>query len=51
MPAEHGYSESKDQMLSRLARIEGQVRGISRMVEDDRSNIDVLTQISRWRPR
>jgi len=41
-----GYSASKDQLLARLARIEGQVRGIARMVEDDRYCIDVLTQIS-----
>jgi DNA-binding FrmR family transcriptional regulator len=43
---ERGYSASKDQLLSRLRRIEGQVRGIERMVEDDRYCIDVLTQIS-----
>ena len=41
-----GYSASKDQLLARLRRIEGQVRGIERMVEDDRYCIDVLTQIS-----
>jgi DNA-binding FrmR family transcriptional regulator len=41
-----GYSATKDQLLDRLSRIEGQVRGISRMVEDDRYCIDVLTQIS-----
>ena len=41
-----GYTASKDQLLDRLARIEGQVRGIARMVEDDRYCIDVLTQIS-----
>jgi DNA-binding FrmR family transcriptional regulator len=41
-----GYTASKDQLLARLARIEGQVRGIERMVEDDRYCIDVLTQIS-----
>jgi len=41
-----GYSTSKDQLLKRLARVEGQVRGLSRMVEDDRYCIDVLTQIS-----
>jgi DNA-binding FrmR family transcriptional regulator len=40
-----GYSTSKDQLLKRLARVEGQVRGVSRMVEDDRYCIDVLTQI------
>jgi DNA-binding FrmR family transcriptional regulator len=40
-----GYTASKDQLLKRLARIEGQVRGLSRMVEEDRYCIDVLTQI------
>ena len=41
-----GYTASKDQLLARLRRVEGQVRGIERMVEDDRYCIDVLTQIS-----
>ena len=41
-----GYSASKDQLLKRLARVEGQVRGVARMVEDDRYCIDVLTQVS-----
>jgi DNA-binding FrmR family transcriptional regulator len=41
-----GYSATKDQLNKRLARIEGQVRGVSRMVEDERYCIDVLTQIS-----
>jgi DNA-binding FrmR family transcriptional regulator len=41
-----GYSASKDQLLKRLRRVEGQVRGIEGMVEDDRYCIDVLTQIS-----
>ncbi len=45
-PAVRGYSATKDQLLKRLARVEGQVRGIERMVEDDRYCIDVLTQIS-----
>ena len=44
-----GYTVTKDQLLARLARIEGQVRGIERMVEDDRYCIDVLTQISAAR--
>lgn len=43
---ERGYTASKDQLLARLRRIEGQVRGIQRMVVDDRYCIDVLTQIS-----
>jgi DNA-binding FrmR family transcriptional regulator len=41
-----GYSAERDALLKRLARIEGQVRGIAKMVEDDRYCIDVLTQIS-----
>jgi DNA-binding FrmR family transcriptional regulator len=40
---EHGYD--KEALVKRLHRIEGQVRGIERMVEDDRYCIDVLTQI------
>lgn len=41
-----GYTATKDQLLTRLRRIEGQVRGIEGMVEDDRYCIDVITQIS-----
>ena len=41
-----GYSAEKEALRKRLARIEGQVRGIAKMVEDDRYCIDVLTQIS-----
>jgi CsoR family transcriptional regulator, copper-sensing transcriptional repressor len=41
-----GYTASKDQLQTRLRRIEGQVRGIERMVEQDRYCIDVLTQIA-----
>lgn len=41
-----GYSADKDAVLKRLARIEGQVRGIAKMVENERYCIDVLTQIS-----
>ena len=40
-----GYKASKEQVLRRLARAEGQVRGVTRMVEEDRYCIDVLTQI------
>ena len=40
-----GYSATKDQLQARLRRIEGQVRGIGRMVDEDRYCIDVLTQI------
>jgi CsoR family transcriptional regulator, copper-sensing transcriptional repressor len=43
---ERGYSATKDQLQNRLARVEGQVRGVARMVEEDRYCIDVLTQIS-----
>jgi DNA-binding FrmR family transcriptional regulator len=42
----HGYADSKEALVKRLHRIEGQVRGIERMVEDDRYCIDILTQIS-----
>src|SRR5688572_125754 len=41
-----GYSATKDQLHKRLRRIEGQVRGVQGMVEEDRYCIDVLTQIS-----
>jgi DNA-binding FrmR family transcriptional regulator len=41
-----GYSASKEQLLKRLRRVEGQVRGVERMVVEDRYCIDVLTQIS-----
>src|SRR6476661_5808644 len=41
-----GYTATKDQLVTRLRRIEGQVRGVEGMVEDDRYCIDVLTQIS-----
>lgn len=43
---QHGYSPDKDAYLKRLRRVEGQVRGIARMVENDTYCIDVLTQIS-----
>jgi CsoR family transcriptional regulator, copper-sensing transcriptional repressor len=42
---QRGYSATRDQLLARLRRIEGQIRGVQRMVEDDRYCIDVLTQI------
>jgi CsoR family transcriptional regulator, copper-sensing transcriptional repressor len=45
MTEKPGYTASKEQVLKRLARIEGQIRGVSRMVEGDRYCIDVLTQI------
>ena len=42
----HGYTKDKQALVKRLHRIEGQVRGIERMVEDDRYCIDILTQIA-----
>jgi DNA-binding FrmR family transcriptional regulator len=41
-----GYTQDKDAYLKRLRRIEGQVRGLQRMVEEDTYCVDVLTQIS-----
>lgn len=41
-----GYTASKEQLLTRLARVEGQVRGITKMVEEDRYCIDVVTQVN-----
>jgi CsoR family transcriptional regulator, copper-sensing transcriptional repressor len=40
-----GYTATKDQLTSRLRRVEGQVRGIEKMVDEDRYCIDILTQI------
>ncbi len=42
----YGYTENKDAYLKRLHRIEGQVRGIARMVDEDKYCIDILTQVS-----
>ncbi|MFG1910765.1 metal-sensitive transcriptional regulator [Kribbella sp. NPDC048928] len=42
----HGYTARKDSHLKRLRRIEGQVRGLQRMVEEDQYCIDILTQVS-----
>ena len=42
----NSYSGDKGRLLSRLNRIEGQIRGISRMIEDDRYCVDVLQQIA-----
>jgi DNA-binding FrmR family transcriptional regulator len=41
-----GYESDKEQLAKRLARIEGQVRGIAKMIEDDRYCIDILDQVS-----
>lgn len=46
---QHGYSPHREAVVNRLHRIEGQVRGIERMVEDDRYCIDVVTQIAAAR--
>jgi DNA-binding FrmR family transcriptional regulator len=42
----YGYTQDKEQYLTRLRRIEGQIRGLQRMVEDDKYCIDILTQVS-----
>lgn len=44
--AVHGYTPEKEALLKRLRRIEGQVRGIARMVDEDKYCIDILTQVS-----
>lgn len=44
--AEHGYIGRKDDYLRRLRRIEGQARGLQRMVEEEKYCIDILTQVS-----
>jgi CsoR family transcriptional regulator, copper-sensing transcriptional repressor len=49
MQTKRGYTASKQQLLRRLSRVEGQVRGVAKMVEEDRYCIDVLTQISAAR--
>jgi DNA-binding FrmR family transcriptional regulator len=46
MSEQRGYTATKDQLQARLRRIEGQVRGVQGMVEEDRWCIDVITQIS-----
>jgi DNA-binding FrmR family transcriptional regulator len=45
----HGYTKDKPKIQTRLRRIEGQVRGIEKMVEEDRHCIDVLTQVNATR--
>ena len=44
--ADHGYISDKDRYLARLKRIEGQARGIHRMIDEEKYCIDILTQIS-----
>ena len=46
MSEQHGYHDNKAAHLKRLRRIEGQIRGLQRMVEDDKYCIDILTQIA-----
>jgi len=46
MDSHHGYIHSKDEYLKRLRRIEGQTRGLQRMVEEEQYCIDILTQVS-----
>lgn len=43
---QYGYAENKPALLKRLNRVEGQVRGVSKMVQDDKYCIDILTQVS-----
>ncbi|EMR00301.1 metal-sensitive transcriptional regulator [Paeniglutamicibacter gangotriensis] len=43
---DHGYTANKNALLKRLSRIEGQVRGVSKMVDEEKYCIDILTQIS-----
>jgi CsoR family transcriptional regulator, copper-sensing transcriptional repressor len=45
-PTPRGYSATKDQLRKRLRRVEGQIRGLERMVEEERYCIDVVTQIN-----
>ena len=42
----YGYTQDKDAYLRRLRRVEGQVRGLQKMVEEDKYCIDILTQVS-----
>jgi len=46
MTGPQGYSETKDNYAKRLRRVEGQVRGIAKMIDDEKYCIDILTQIS-----
>jgi CsoR family transcriptional regulator, copper-sensing transcriptional repressor len=46
MATTRGYTATKDELMARLRRVEGQIRGIEGMVRDDRYCIDILTQIS-----
>ncbi|GAA0034415.1 MULTISPECIES: metal-sensitive transcriptional regulator [Brevibacterium] len=46
MTEHHGYTPQKDALARRMKRIEGQVRGIAKMIDDDKYCIDILTQVS-----
>ena len=46
MTEQHGYTPQKDALTRRMKRIEGQVRGIGKMIDDDKYCIDILTQVS-----
>jgi DNA-binding FrmR family transcriptional regulator len=46
MTRTYGYFDNKDAVLKRLSRAEGQIRGVARMVEEDKYCIDILTQIN-----
>ena len=46
MTAAHGYSQQKENYAKRLRRIEGQVRGIAKMIDEDKYCIDILTQVA-----
>lgn len=44
--ANYGYTDTKPELLKRLNRVEGQIRGVSKMVQEDKYCIDILTQVS-----
>jgi DNA-binding FrmR family transcriptional regulator len=44
--ATHGYADNRDRLLNRVNRLQGQVRGVGRMIEDDRYCIDIVNQLS-----
>ena len=46
MATRHGYYDHKEEVLARLRRVEGQIRGLQRMVEEDVYCIDILTQVT-----
>jgi DNA-binding FrmR family transcriptional regulator len=44
--APYGYTDQRDRLLKRVSRLEGQVRGVGRMIEDDRYCVDIVNQLS-----